>query len=44
MHKWVPCHRDPGKRSHVDKIILLVSVEEKYVPVAQDGVVDLENV
>ncbi|XP_014673799.1 PREDICTED: pecanex-like protein 1 [Priapulus caudatus] len=44
VHKWVPCHRDPGKRSHVDRTILLVSVDEKYIPVAQEGVVELENV
>ncbi|KAK6621304.1 hypothetical protein RUM43_011610 [Polyplax serrata] len=41
VHRWVPNHRDPAKRSNVDKTILLVKVEDKYVPIAEAGVQDL---
>ncbi|XP_013392762.1 pecanex-like protein 1 [Lingula anatina] len=41
VHKWMPCHREPGRRSHVDKTILLVQVGERFVPIAEAGVIDL---
>ena len=41
VHKWTPCHRETIKRSHVDKVILLVQIGEKFVPVAEQGVLDL---
>ncbi|XP_011642737.1 pecanex-like protein 1 isoform X2 [Pogonomyrmex barbatus] len=41
VHRWSPNHRDPNRRSHVDKVILLVKIEDKYVPVAEQGVRDL---
>ena len=41
VHRWVPCHREIGKRSHVDKTILLVQIGDKFVPIAEAGVVDL---
>lgn len=41
VHRWVPSHRDPNRRSHVDRTILLVRIEDKYVPIAEAGVVDL---
>ena len=41
VHQWVPCHREPGRRSHVDRTILLVQVGDKYVPIAEAGVSDL---
>ncbi|XP_050407422.2 pecanex-like protein 1 [Patella vulgata] len=41
VHRWVPGHRDPNKRSHVDKTILLVQIGERYVPVADSGVLEL---
>ncbi|XP_046486198.1 pecanex-like protein 1 isoform X1 [Neodiprion pinetum] len=41
VHRWSPNHRDPNRRSHVDKVILLVKIDEKYVPVAEQGVQDL---
>ncbi|CAH0560950.1 unnamed protein product [Brassicogethes aeneus] len=41
VHKWVPCHKDPNRRSHVDRTILLVQIEEKFVPIAESGVQDL---
>lgn len=41
VHRWVPYHRDPSRRSHVDRTILLVKIEDKYVPIAEVGVVDL---
>ena len=44
VHRWIPCHREIGKRSHVDKVILLVKIEAngtKFVPIAEAGVADL---
>ena len=41
VHRWLPNHRDPNRRSHVDKVILLVKVDDKYVPIAEPGVRDL---
>ncbi|XP_046664729.1 pecanex-like protein 1 [Homalodisca vitripennis] len=41
VHRWVPSHRDPNRRSHVDRTILLVKIEDRYVPIAEAGVVDL---
>ncbi|XP_014242647.1 pecanex-like protein 1 isoform X3 [Cimex lectularius] len=41
VHKWVPCHRDITRRSHVDRTILLVKIEERYVPIAESGIIDL---
>ncbi|XP_054257111.1 pecanex-like protein 1, partial [Macrosteles quadrilineatus] len=41
VHRWVPSHRDPSRRSHVDRTILLVKIEDKFVPIAEAGVVDL---
>ncbi|KAG9436170.1 pecanex-like protein 1 [Apis mellifera carnica] len=41
VHCWSPNHRDPNRRSHVDKVILLVKIDDKYVPIAEQGVRDL---
>ncbi|XP_075783410.1 pecanex-like protein 1 isoform X6 [Pelodiscus sinensis] len=41
IHRWVPCSRDPGSRSHIDKTILLVQIEDKYVAVVETGVLEL---
>ncbi|XP_076013464.1 pecanex-like protein 1 isoform X2 [Genypterus blacodes] len=41
IHRWVPCSRDPANRSHIDKTILLVQVEDKLVPVIETGVIEL---
>ncbi|KAJ8683819.1 hypothetical protein QAD02_019611 [Eretmocerus hayati] len=41
VHRWSPNHRDPNRRSHVDKVILLVRIDDKYVPIAEQGVRDL---
>ncbi|KAI8505516.1 hypothetical protein Bbelb_167050, partial [Branchiostoma belcheri] len=41
VHRWLPCHRDAARRSHVDKPILLVSIEDNFVPIAESGVLDL---
>ncbi|XP_068683309.1 pecanex-like protein 1 isoform X4 [Montipora foliosa] len=40
VHRWTPCHRDPARRSHVDRTIVLVKVDDKFVPIAEAGVVD----
>ncbi|CAG9819558.1 unnamed protein product [Phaedon cochleariae] len=41
VHKWIPCHKDPSKRSHVDRTILLVQIEDRFVPIAESGCQDL---
>ncbi|XP_064621323.1 pecanex-like protein 1 isoform X3 [Lineus longissimus] len=41
VHRWMPCHREQVKRSHVDKTVLLVQITDKYVPIAEIGVTDL---
>ncbi|XP_061098585.1 pecanex-like protein 1 isoform X1 [Conger conger] len=41
IHRWVPFSRDPGSRSHIDKTILLVQVEDKLVPIIESGVIEL---
>ncbi|KAJ8719999.1 hypothetical protein PYW07_012042 [Mythimna separata] len=41
VHKWTPNHRDPKLRSHVDKSILLIQIDDKYVPIAENCVQDL---
>jgi len=41
VHRWVPSHRDPNCRSHVDRTILLVKIDDKYVPIAESGTQDL---
>ncbi|XP_075700089.1 pecanex-like protein 1 isoform X8 [Rhinoderma darwinii] len=41
IHRWVPCSRDPCYRSHIDKTILLIKIEDKYVAVIETGVLEL---
>lgn len=41
VHKWVPCHRDTLKRSHINKVIYLLQISDKYVPISEQGVLDL---
>ncbi|XP_067847373.1 pecanex-like protein 1 isoform X4 [Heptranchias perlo] len=41
IHRWVPCSREPSSRSHIDKTILLVQIEDKYVPIIESGVLEL---
>lgn len=41
VHRWTPNHRDLSKRSHLDKTILLVQLNEHYVPISESGVADL---
>ncbi|XP_057670879.1 pecanex-like protein 1 isoform X2 [Diorhabda carinulata] len=41
VHKWLPSHKDPSRRSHIEKTILLVNIDDKYVPIAENGVQDL---
>jgi len=38
VHRWQPCHRDITQRSHVDRTILLVKIDDKFVPIAEAGV------
>ena len=37
VHRCIPCHRDPARRSHVDRPILLVKIDDKFVPIAEAG-------
>lgn len=37
----MPCSRDPVSRSHIDKTILLVQVDDKLVPIIETGVIEL---
>jgi len=37
IHRWIPSHRDPSRRSHTDKTIILLQIDDKYVPVAEAG-------
>ncbi|XP_018087730.1 pecanex-like protein 1 isoform X10 [Xenopus laevis] len=41
IHRWVPCSRDPCNRSHIDKTILLIKIEDRYVAVIETGVLEL---
>uniref|UniRef100_UPI00398F0DFE pecanex-like protein 1 isoform X4 n=1 Tax=Pristiophorus japonicus TaxID=55135 RepID=UPI00398F0DFE len=41
IHRWVPCSREPSSRSHIDKTILLVQIEDKFVPIIESGVLEL---
>ncbi|XP_047533715.1 pecanex-like protein 1 [Vanessa atalanta] len=41
VHKWSPNHRDPKLRSHVDKSILLLQLDDRFVPIAETCVQDL---
>ncbi|XP_057368730.2 pecanex-like protein 1 [Daphnia carinata] len=38
VHRWVPNHPDSRQRSHVDRVILLLLMEDKYVPIAESAV------
>ena len=37
VHRWIPSHRDSSRRSHVDKTVILVHIDDKFVPVAESG-------
>lgn len=41
VHRWQPCHRDITQRSHVDRTILLVKIDDKFVPIADAGVTEI---
>lgn len=38
VHRWTPCHKDPVKRSHTDRNILLIKVDGRFVPMVESGV------
>lgn len=38
VHRWVPNHPDSRQRSHVDRVILLLKIDDKYVPIAESAV------
>lgn len=37
VHRWTPCHREPLRRSHVDKTIVLLRIGERYVPIVESA-------
>ncbi|KAF7201261.1 pecanex-like protein 1 isoform X1 [Nothobranchius furzeri] len=41
IHRWVPCSREPVSRSHINKTILLVQVDDKLVPIIETGIIEL---
>ncbi|XP_033628750.1 pecanex-like protein 1 isoform X1 [Asterias rubens] len=41
VHTWVPCHREQLRRSHIDRTILLVQVDHRFVPIPEGAVLDL---
>ncbi|XP_031436839.1 pecanex-like protein 1 isoform X2 [Clupea harengus] len=41
IHRWVPCSREPATRSHMDRAILLVQVDDKLIPIIEMGVIEL---
>lgn len=38
VHRWVPSHPDIRYRSHVDRPIVLLQIDDKYVPIAESAV------
>lgn len=38
VHYWIPNHADPVFRSHVNQLIYLMKISDKYVPVSESGV------
>ena len=44
VHRWVPNHPDSRQRSHVDRVIVLLQIEDKYVPMAESAVEMCEEV
>merc|ERR1712226_1065811 len=38
VHKWVPCHKEPLHRSHLDKTIVLLRIGERYVPIVESAI------
>ena len=38
MHRWVPNHPDSRQRSHVDRVILLLLIDDNYVPIAESAI------
>lgn len=40
VHRWIPNHRDPNRRSNVDRTIVLLKIEDKFVPISETGVMN----
>ena len=38
VHRWVPNHPDVRQRSHVDRVIVLLQIDDKYIPIAESAV------
>ena len=40
VHRSIPCHGDPARRSHVEQPIVLVKTDDMFVPIVEAGVMD----
>ena len=40
VHRWTPCHGDPNRRRYVDRSIVLVKIDDTFVPIIEAGVMD----
>ena len=43
LYHWEPGHEDIDRRSHMDKKIYLLKVEDYIVPIVEDGIVLLNE-
>lgn len=43
VHEWKPSHPKIEFRSHLGKIIVLVAVEGHFVPILEDGIMEIDN-
>ena len=43
VHEWKPSHPRMEFRSHLGKIIVLVDIEGHFVPIVEDGILEIDN-
>ena len=43
VHEWKPSHPRIEFRSHLGKIIVLVDIEGHFVPIVEDGILEIDN-
>ncbi|XP_055880236.1 pecanex-like protein 1 isoform X3 [Biomphalaria glabrata] len=41
VHQWTPGNTEPTRRSNLEKTIILVQFKDHFVPIAENGVLDL---
>lgn len=37
VHQWTPFNADYNRRSHIDKTIILLQIDDKFVPIIESG-------